>query len=406
MEHAALTANNGEEQSVDTIRKVLELAGIKESNLRNVTQILYSPIDDNAEKCTNLLELNEDLLEAVKTGDSLTFHGPKKGNAMLCSRNKTYNVVEMETSNSYLILPNLNLFEETNVPAANDRIVRNCNILRIFNTHLEVEQCKPDVQKLLDILDPTSFKGMEYEYAVPQEFLYTWDKLRNEIQASENELRKILADYRITEIDGYYRLISFEVEVRSLTLMLDIADENSWELDEVDREATYETLKEFIPISVFDTLFAAYAEASGKSKPDGSPLYRYFEDKCCRSLAKLLLTASPVTEHQQFMESWRIGSPEKMYPKEEYLGGVAILKWNGSISKYEVVAFPEENLPKNIEERFNAIFKVKKKWTKTEIAPYIMNVTTDKLNVDVLLTKYARCTVVNGVKYYNSKHGT
>lgn len=76
-------------------------------------------------------------------------------------------------------------------------------------------------------------------------------------------------------LEGYYRLVSFESEVQSLTLMLDLFDANCWELNEVDKEVTYEALKEFIPKPVFDILFAKYTEVSNKSKEDATPLHRY-----------------------------------------------------------------------------------------------------------------------------------
>lgn len=38
----------------------------------------------------------------------------------------------------------------------------------------------------------------------------------------------------------------------------------------------------------------------------------------------------------------------------------------------EVVSFTEANLPIDINERFNELFKAKNKWTVQEITPYIM----------------------------------
>lgn len=70
------------------------------------------------------------------------------------------------------------------------------------------------------------------------------------------------------------RLISFDVEARSLNLMLDYFGEQSWELDEVDKEDTYECLKELIYKPVFDVIFEAYTERSTKTKTDGFPLYK------------------------------------------------------------------------------------------------------------------------------------
>lgn len=57
-------------------------------------------------------------------------------------------------------------------------------------------------------------------------------------------------------------------------------------------------------------------------------------------------------------------------PKEEYLYGIAIIKWNNLMEK-EIISFPETDLPIDIDERFNKLFKAKKKWTVQEITPYI-----------------------------------
>ncbi|CAK9830357.1 Sister chromatid cohesion protein DCC1 [Anthophora retusa] len=390
-------------RTIEEVRETLELASIKESTLQNVTQILYSTREHDIDKCIKLLELDEHLMKTISKGDSLTFQGNKQDSVVLCTKSQTYDVKEAETSNSCILVPNLSLSEQTKV-VANDRITEVYHISGVFHTYYEVKECEPRLEKLLSVLEPTSFKGVEYESSIPQELLYNWKRLQNEIQASEDELIQALNDYLIVTIDGYFRLISFEYEIRSLTLMLDLFDENSWELDEVDKEITYESLKEFVIKPIFDILFRKYAEISVKSKTDGTPLYRYKEEECCKSLAKVLLAASPVTEYKQFMESWCIGTPEKMKPKEEYLRGIALVTWNNSTVKKEVVVFPEIDLPKNINERFNHLFKTKDKWTVQEISPYISKLATNKMNVNALLTKYARCSIVNGIKYYSSKH--
>ncbi|XP_076629058.1 sister chromatid cohesion protein DCC1 isoform X1 [Colletes latitarsis] len=389
---------------LDEVRETLELAAVKESSLQNVTQILYSMSERDSETRIKLLELDEHLLETIKVGNSLMFKGNKQDSVVLCTKSQTYDIKEAETSNSCILIPNLNLSKQASTNT-NDRVIKTCNISGVFHKYYEVRDCKPKLEKLLSVLEPTSFKGIEYESTIAQELLYDWHKLQNEIQASEDELYQALNEYLIVNINGYYRLISFEFEVQCLTLMLDFFDENCWELNQVDKEVTYESLKEFIPKPVFDILFAKYTETSSESKEDGTLLYRYSEEKCCKSLAKVLLVASPVTEYKQFMESWQIGTPEKMVPKEEYLSGIALVTWNGSTLRKEVVSFSETDLSNNINERFNELFKAKDKWTVQEITPYIVNLSTTKINVNTLLTKYARCSIVNNIKYYSSKLG-
>lgn len=71
------------------------------------------------------------------------------------------------------------------------------------------------------------------------------------------------------------RLVSLDVETTSIHLMLNYFEEQSWELDEVDKESTYECLKELIYEPVFNVIFERYTEPSTKTKADGSSLYKY-----------------------------------------------------------------------------------------------------------------------------------
>ena len=72
--------------------------------------------------------------------------------------------------------------------------------------------------------------------------------------------------------------MSFEYEARAVTQMLDFLVENSWEINQVDREASLEALKDLIPEPVFNTLFEKYAEPNEMSTESGSTLrFRYNE---------------------------------------------------------------------------------------------------------------------------------
>ncbi|XP_066593819.1 sister chromatid cohesion protein DCC1 isoform X2 [Prorops nasuta] len=387
----------------EDITEALKSAGVKEVSLHNVSQVLYYLPNEEANQDCRLLELDDQLLEMVEKGESFTFQGRVDETAVLCTKNRTYEVREAETSNSLLLVPDFKFSSQSNINDSS-RILEHKDVKGIFYKYYEIRECKPQLPKLLTLLDPSSFKGQEYESSIDSAALFDWDKLRNEIQASEAELLQALDDYLIININGYFRLISFECEARSVTLMLDLLDENSWEVDEVDREITYDALKNLIIKPVLDTLFKKYAEVSEKKKDDGSPLYKYNEIKTCKLLAKVLLAASPVTEYKQFMESWHIGTPDKMTPKDEYLSGIALVIWNKKLSRKEVISYPETSLPRDITARFHALFKVKSKWTVQEITPYIINLTTSKMNVQALLTKYARCSMSNGVKLYSSKY--
>ncbi|XP_043473038.1 sister chromatid cohesion protein DCC1 [Leptopilina heterotoma] len=399
-----METNTGSLRTPEELSELFQLAKLNELDLSNVTQILYSE-KANDFSDIKLIELDKELLNAIEVGDSLSFRGEKDDSVVLCTKNKTYDVRDAETSNAVILVPNLKFHSDLNNSLNENKSIVPSEVHGIFHSYLEVRQCKPRFSKIPVILGPTTFNGTEYEKRVNQRELYDWNKLRSHIQASDEELINALSQHSVVNINGHYRMVSFEYETRALTNMLEFVDENSMNEDEIDREATLDALRELIPESVFHAIFEKYTEPSGKLKKTGELLYRYIEEKVCRLLAQVLLTASPVTEYSGFMEAWSIGTPDGMKSEEKYLYGIAIVKWNREKNRKEIISYPESNLPDNIEKRIEELFKVKEKWTIDEISPYIINLATEKLNVNALLTKYARLSNKNGVRFYSSKHG-
>ena len=58
-----------------------------------------------------------------------------------------------------------------------------------------------------------------------------------------------------------------------------------------------------------------------------------------------------------------------------------------------------------IQERLEVLFAAREKWSVPDLTPFIQPLTAPKLNVNALLTKYARPVNVQGVKYFCAKHG-
>ncbi len=51
-----------------------------------------------------LLELDDELLELLRRGESLVFKGAPDGDVVLCTQDKTYALTFVETSNSVLLV--------------------------------------------------------------------------------------------------------------------------------------------------------------------------------------------------------------------------------------------------------------------------------------------------------------
>ncbi|OXU23097.1 hypothetical protein TSAR_013014 [Trichomalopsis sarcophagae] len=390
----------------EEIEELFKLANIDSSEVYPIVQSLYSsvPVDKDTDEY-KILELDHHLIEALKIGDTLTFRGDENEPAVLCSNTRTYEVKEAETSNTCLLVPNLKCADDMKDEEIEGHIAESVEVKGVYSKYLEVREISPKLSKLQTLLEPSSFKGMEYEKLIDKSTLYDWERIQDNVQASDGEILKALPELLIAQMDGYYRLISFEFEAKAVPLMLDLMEENSWEIDEVDKEVSCKSLSEIIPEPIFELLFKKYTEPSTKTNKNGTQLYKYDEAKSSRLLAQILLTACPTNSYSDFMEAWKIGSPDSIQPKEEYLYGAAIVVNNSLTMRKEVILYPESNLSDDIQKRLNELFKAKEKWTVKEIAPYISKFTTRKQDVNAILTKHARPSTVNGVKYYSSKHG-
>lgn len=75
----------------------------------------------------------------------------------------------------------------------------------------QVKETKPNLANVSTLLIPSSFNGLEYESVINQETLYTWERLQNELQASDYELKQALGDFLIADINGTlaYKYIMF-----------------------------------------------------------------------------------------------------------------------------------------------------------------------------------------------------
>lgn len=61
---------------------------------------------------------------------------------------------------------------------------------------------KPSLHKVLELLGPSSFKGIEYEKDLDEYTLFTFEQLESQVQASEEELRRAIENNLIVTMDG------------------------------------------------------------------------------------------------------------------------------------------------------------------------------------------------------------
>lgn len=121
------------------------------------------------------------------------------------------------------------------------------------------------------------YSGPELEYKIDRNLLFTYKQLLDTCQCSEAEFNNILKKYRTVEVDGKIRMLSTLYEFRVIELMLHIIEENSWQLNEINKSVTIESLNGIIPEDISTAFFD---RCTVKNKEDDN--YIYNQEIICR----------------------------------------------------------------------------------------------------------------------------
>ncbi|XP_037715860.1 sister chromatid cohesion protein DCC1 [Drosophila subpulchrella] len=407
----------------EDVKVIVKHAKLDERQLTQLTQALYFPSADVDSDNLRLLELDGHMLEQIRDGQTLHFKGGQNEKVVLCTDERTYDVKGAEISNSLLLVPDLKFAAATSTSPlksprtgnANASLERSLNdstedelevprtleqrpVLKVFHEYFECREIKPRFRKLGELLQLTRYSGPENEFCVEQKLLFTFSQLLDTVQCSRAQFLEGLNNYRAMELDGRMRVMEYEYEYRIISMMLGVISENSWELDEVEREETINALKGIAPEEVVAGLFDIYTTPSERCPGK----FEYQESLVSRIVAQNILQPGLRFRNEEFMRTWQEALPEGMSCQLKYLRGLGICDKEGAQPCIRSLA--EEQLPTNINDRMKALFKTKQRWTMEEMEPYIECFTTPTLSVSTLLAKHARSLTDGGVRYFVSKH--
>ena len=338
----------------------------------------------------------------------------------------------------------------------NSRVLHSTNITGIFYRYLELTECRPRLGKLRRVLSG-EFEGTKRKlhlYSGPQSAEEetagaSINDLLDTIQCSEVELREGLKTLRAIaipsskntdrpcvslECNSRWFMIDVEYHMRVLSLICNYIEESGWGWDcyEIERYKIIETISEVEPNYVVDQVFDFYFHSlsndfvmkdgvvmtSEKNEFDVKEALKYAtnKDSICKFYGEFLLLNSPKYQLSEFISMWQKAVPGGEDPDltSNIQNGPAfqvnINQLKGSalvdLENDEIKTFPEWKLPVEIQERLQVLFYEREKWTLEDICPYVENLTTPKLNVNALLTKYSKATTgPDGKKMFCAKHG-
>ena len=365
---------------------------LSREDLLPLSQIVTFDITQFDQNVVKIMEVDKGLAEALETGSTLTLRGEAEDGVVLCSADKTYDVKEAETSNSLLLLDGVTWPQEASAGGGGDSLARleRRSIQGVYHTYLEVKEMRPRLRRLFHLM---SEKDGKYPGGTGHRF----EDLCSRIQCSETELKSGLAETGAIEMEGKWYTLQADYKMKVLSLITNFIEENSWPLDGVVREETLRELSEIEKRGVVEKVFDAFLDPTDS----GGEKYSLNAPAVSRFYGEYLLqTTGNAFNLAEFMVMWQQAVPEGVRTDvEEHLRGIAL------VDKKVVKYFPEWKLTENVQERLTSLFAIKEKWTLEEIAPFVEKLTAPKLNVNALLTKYSRVSMINGVKHFSSKHG-
>nr|CAG4641869.1 EOG090X09TV [Eurycercus lamellatus] len=381
-------------RNLQQVNTILNLAKLSETDIKKESHVLRFIPQIVDLKEVKLLEVSKETLQYLKNGESLYIKGNDSAHAVICTNNATFELKEAETSNSMLLMPTLSQSEV--VEETENRILKNQEVHGVYHTYYEMKPTKPKLQSLRNALAQYPYKGKNSEMnKEPVGFSYSDLKLL--IQASEEEIFNKLQELMSVKIRGKWRLLDVGFLFGWVSYLDTILREKNANLEDVTSNEVEDWMGLYDIKDVNEKCISLFMHAHDENLSWNAPAVSQL-------FALYLLPEMRAFDSKDFFNVWQQSMPVGVKVSEEHLSGVALVDYDSTptLVKY----LPEFELPEDVNERLDILFRAKAKWTLPTITPYIQPLTDGSLNVAALLTKYARSSTVNGIKYYSSKYNT
>jgi sister chromatid cohesion protein DCC1 len=276
--------------------------------------------------------------------------------------------------------------------------------------YFELEPVLPKTGIVRTLLSENAYEGEDNEEN-KQTKLYTWESLRDRVQASDAELHKALADLHAIQYKGFWRLLSRAYIHEVMDMVLTSARIRDWPIHaipvrECQKEVgSYPALMVAHCLQVYSTPSSDCVSAPGEMLG----LVRLDPRSICilRAEAELMKAPEKVWAVGEFMSHWsnlvQIDDLQ-LHPTLDMLQGLALVQAEGG-QEGQLSFFPVWALAEEAGQRFQQLFRKQSKWTLPAIIPYIRDLVEGGLpsNCEKLLLRYARLSEHGGVRYYSAR---
>lgn len=308
---------------------------------------------------------SEELLrDALEGKTKLEFVSNSKDPIVLCNENKTYDVLEFDTSNILLV------HDGPDVLSGN------------FSTFVLREKPPPFL----------SVRKMMHEYPIteaeicgdPIENPKYADVLANNTLCSIGELNQIFIDLCAITIDGAVKTPTVEMQNLIIDQVLQYSRTlDDWKTINIDEclEGVVIPLIEHQPMK---DIFLAVVKYYSYEVQDRIAILN--EKKIIRHIAEFIFRSARngYLRKSEFEEQMSEYMPENTKIDYSILHGMFVSKPNG------LQFVDEESLPIDLLDRFEALFKINAEWEIPEIEPFFEYFVTESLPFQILAERHCR----------------
>ncbi|PAA88231.1 hypothetical protein BOX15_Mlig007966g1, partial [Macrostomum lignano] len=402
-------------RSQEDLIGLMSMAKISTSEVQPVVQSVHFAnelLDDQV----MLLELDEALLaKLIKGEDRLEVKGSIDQEAVLCTSECTYEVREVETSNSLM------LSTDTLMPPATASAegldgggiqVRRSSIAAVKHSYAELRRLKPGPASLRCLLPQSaSYRGLVEEQEADADAAAavaaespTMEQLRTTAQMSDSELSRLLDSVNAIELDGRVRLLHEDLPQQVLSALMSAAVENDWTLAALPVEDACASLADLYDPRVTRRVIQLHSVQSGVL----GDCVELDSKLISRTFGHFLLRLGSAYDLSVFLPLWQEAVSDAATVSLDHLAGLCLTSsspgdCSESADSITVRYFPADLLPDNHAARFAELFKARAKWTLEDLQPYLESVCYGKVTPGSLLARYARVSNANGRKYYSAR---
>ncbi|KAJ1555252.1 hypothetical protein HK096_005855 [Nowakowskiella sp. JEL0078] len=349
-----------------------------------------------------LIELPKELSDDTSLLNSgIVFKGLPSDDVVLCTPTKTYFVREVQTSNTF------SLAKQLSALSFEDSVDENAEPWEIVNnlsSYLELSIWVPKFERLHECLrenmivnpdddvitiDVSSDMDHEIDGKVSNG-LYTFDDLKDVVQASDKEIWDELKKFNAVGINGYQRLIAPSYVEYILAQIIQTCIQFDSSLDSIPVNDIVEILTD-----ISDGLVRHCIEMF--SEPFIGPIAKLSESKVCKFLGKqLLLEHKSGIELEKFISLWQTLVPDTFSVNLDELKGFAITEKSTSFgSDLTIIKHIPCELSSDPRKRLEQLFSIKNQWLGIHLLPFLSDFLegTDsemKKKLNAILMKYCR----------------